>query len=40
MFFAFAYKGDSLRASFDGLGKVVGPSRDNNKKKGGGEWEV
>ena len=35
MFFEFAYKGDSLRASFDGLGKVVGPSRDNNKKRGG-----
>ena len=27
MFFEFAYKGDSVRASFDGLGKVVEPSR-------------
>ena len=27
MFFAFAYKGGSLRASFDGLGEVVKTSR-------------
>ena len=35
MFFAFAYKGDSLRACFNGLGEAVEASRGKKKKKRG-----
>ena len=33
MFFAFAYKGDSLRACFNGLWEAVEASRGQKKKK-------
>lgn len=35
MFSAFAYKGDSLRAYFNGLGEAVETSRGKKKKQNG-----